>query len=188
MDMQKRYTRLHRILHWTIALSMTVLLITGFLRMNWMSRRTIVSAIEKGTGPDSTLAKQQVTVIVKGIMKPMWQWHEYAAYLILSLFTIRIIYMLVKGIRFPNPFRKSLPLKERIQGSAYLFFYLFAAMATITGFYLKWGSGRWNEQMEAAHKWGLYWFPVFILIHMAGVLIGEFTNRKGVVSDMISGK
>ena len=41
----KKYTATHRIIHWVIAISMFVLLATGFLRMYWMGRKTISAAI-----------------------------------------------------------------------------------------------------------------------------------------------
>ena len=41
----KKFTTLHRLIHWLIAVSMLVLFATGFLRMYWMSKKTITAAI-----------------------------------------------------------------------------------------------------------------------------------------------
>jgi len=95
--------------------------------------------------------------------------------------------MIVKGIKFPNPFLKNQSAKERLQGFTYLLFYLFVTVSIVTGFYLKWIEDEWKEQMETVHKWAIYWFPIFILLHFAGILIGELTSKKGIVSKMIGG-
>ncbi len=96
--------------------------------------------------------------------------------------------MLVKGIKFPDPLKKSQSVKERMQGFIYVIFYLFIAVSIVTGFYLKWVDGQWKEPMEAVHKWAIYWFPIFILLHFGGIVIGELTNKKGIVSKMIGGE
>ncbi|WP_419870464.1 cytochrome b/b6 domain-containing protein [Chryseobacterium sp. CT-SW4] len=182
---QKTFTAIHRILHWLIAVLMTVLFITGFLRMKWMGKRTILSAIEQHA-PDVVTQEQKLS-IAKTILSPMWHWHEWAAYGILVVFGIRIIYMILKGIRFPNPFQKGIPTKERLQGLIYIVFYIFIAVFVITGFYLKWGDGSLKKPMETVHKWALYVFPIFIVIHLLGIAIAELGSKKGIVSRMLGG-
>src|SRR5690606_6430749 len=111
----KIFTLLHRGLHWGTALLMTVLFITGFLRINLMGKKAILGAIEKNMqGID--LTNEQTIVTVKSILDPMWQWHVYAAYVFFVIIAVRIIYMLVKGIRFPNPFSANTSAKEKFQG------------------------------------------------------------------------
>ncbi|MEZ4890895.1 MAG: cytochrome b/b6 domain-containing protein [Crocinitomicaceae bacterium] len=63
----------------------------------------------------------------------MWQWHEVMANVMLFLFLARIIYMLASGIRFPNPFKKSISIKERLQGLVYIYFYVFVFISIVTG-------------------------------------------------------
>ena len=81
-----------------------------------------VAVIESKT---SAIPKEQMTDIAKTILEPMWQWHEVFAYIMIFAFVARIIYMLAGGIRFPNPFKSNQPLKERLQGFTYVYFYLF---------------------------------------------------------------
>ncbi|HLT33365.1 MAG TPA: cytochrome b/b6 domain-containing protein [Aquaticitalea sp.] len=183
---QDRFTVIHRALHWSIAILMLILFITGFLRMYWMNKNHIVSIIENET-QQVPLSKEQMVGIATSIREPMWQWHDYAAYIVLFIFLTKVIYMIVKGIKFPNPFLKNQSTKERLQGFTYLLFYLFIAVSIITGFYLKWIDGDWKEPMEAVHKWAIYWFPIFILLHFSGILLGELTDKKGIASKMIGG-
>ncbi|MGV3704785.1 MAG: cytochrome b/b6 domain-containing protein [Arcticibacter sp.] len=180
-----RFTITHRILHWSMGLLMVVLFCTGFLRMNWMGRKQITGIIEQHA--PGLMTREQMGTIVKDILRPMWQWHEYAAYAIVVVFSVRVVYMLVKGIRFPNCFARDLSIKERLQGTSYVLFYLFVAISTITGFYLKWIEGSWKEHLEALHKLAIYWFPVFMLIHIGGVVISELKGKKGIASRMIGG-
>lgn len=41
--------------------------------------------------------------------------------------------------------------------------------------------------MEGIHVLGIYYLIAFIVIHLAGVFIGEFTNQKGIISRIVSG-
>jgi cytochrome b561 len=187
MTQKKQFAATHRILHWLIALLMFVLFITGFLRMKWMGRKAIANAVEKGL-PDAELTKQQLSGLTKNIMNPMWEWHEIAANIFFFVIAARIIYMIAKGIKFPNPLSKTASGKERSQGIIYILFYLFLIISSITGAYLEWGSdGALKDTMETIHKWGIYGFPIFIAFHFIGIAIGELTDKKGVTSKMIGG-
>lgn len=118
----------------------------------------------------------------------MWQWHKIFAYVMLFAFLMRIIYMLTKGIRFPNPFKLNQPLKERFQGLTYVYFYVFVLISAVTGICLEnTFFPEWKKTIEAVHKWGIYWFPIFIFFHIVGIMIAEFTNKKGITSKMIGG-
>lgn len=71
--------------------------------------------------------------------------------------------MLVKGIRFPNPFKSSQTIKERMQGFTYVYFYLFVFISVFTGICIEKDLlSAYHENIEAIHKWGIYWFPIFV--------------------------
>lgn len=183
--MQRKFTVFHRLLHWIMAFAMPVLFITGFLRMYWMGKDNIIPVLEKQV---SGISKEQVSEVVKGIREPMWEWHELFAHIMIFSFLARIIYMLVKGIRFPNPFLKVQSLKERLQGLTYVYFYLFVMISAATGICIEKGFfSQWKESIESVHKWGLYWFPIFVVLHLLGVFIAETTDKKGITSKMIGG-
>ncbi|HLV91898.1 MAG TPA: cytochrome b/b6 domain-containing protein [Aequorivita sp.] len=186
MESKQKFTPLHRFLHWTIAVAMTMLLITGFLRLFWMNKHHMASIIGSKT---QVLGEEEMIVIAKAIREPMWEWHIIFAYVMIFTFLIRIIYMVFKGIKFPNPFSTKLPVKERLQGSIYLFFYAFALISIVTGVSLKQGFfPELKDPIETVHKLGIYWFPIFIVLHIVGIVIAEYTNKKGISSEMISGK
>lgn len=187
MEENKKFTVLHRILHWSIALIMPVLFITGFLRMYWLNKNGMVAVIESKTIA-SPLSKDVMTDIAKTIREPMWEWHEVFANIMVFAFIARIIYMIVKGIRFPNPFNKNLALKEKLQGFIYIYFYVFVFISAFTGICIQRAFFTdYGEQIEMVHKWGLYWFPIFIVLHLAGIAFAENTTKRGITSKMIGG-
>lgn len=185
MEATPKFTILHRALHWIMALALPVLFITGFLRMYWMNKHHIVEVIASKT---DLLSEEIMVDIAKTIRAPMWEWHVIFAQVIIAAFVIRIGYMIFKGIRFPNPFKRKLVLKERIQGSLYIFFYLFVFLSAFTGVSMRLDLfPELKHSIETVHKLGLYWFPIFVLLHLIGVLIAELTDKKGIVSKMIGG-
>src|SRR5690606_41857877 len=110
--LQNKFTASHRILHWSIALLMSVLFFTGFLRMYWMNKKAIISAIDTTLNNQNiALEKDQLVPIAKSIQAPMREWHELAAYIMAVAFILRLIYLSLKGIQFPNPVAGILLLK-----------------------------------------------------------------------------
>lgn len=185
MKSPQKFTIFHRILHWLMAFAMPVLFITGFLRMYWMNKNEITGIIASKT---SAIPKELMTDIAKTIREPMWQWHEIFANVMIVAFLARILYMLTKGIRFPNPFKSNQPFKERLQGFTYVYFYLFVFIAAITGICIeKEFFTQWKDGIETVHKWGVYAFPIFIVFHLGGIAIAEFSSKKGIASKMIGG-
>lgn len=186
MKTENKFTPLHRNLHWLTALGITVLFLTGFLRMTWMDKHKVADIIASKT---DALSQEQMISIAKAIREPMWEWHVIFAYLVFAAIAIRLVYMAVKGIRFPNPFDSKNPMKERIQGFAYVYFYFITVAAALTGICLKFGIfDQFHGQIEGVHKWGLYLYPIFFLIHFVGIAIGEHGSKRGVVSKMIGGE
>lgn len=186
----KKYTILHRLLHWIFATGILILFTTGFLRIVWMSKTVLSEAVNKnGEIKKLNLDKQSLRTIVHSIQDPMFQWHVYAAYIITFAFIVRIIYMIAKGIKFPNPLSKNTLNKDRFQGFIYVGFYLMIAVQIITGGILKFeiGSESLADLAETTHKLAIYWMPIFIILHLSGIAISENSDRKGIASKMIGG-
>ncbi len=187
----KKFTTLHRIIHWLIAVSMLVLFATGFLRMYWMSKKTITAAISAElTKNNIQLPKENVVNIAKSIINPMFDWHINFAYVLVLAYILRVIYLLVKGVKYPNPFSKSSTGKEKLQGTVYSIFYVLLAVQILTGFALMWelASEEVLDKAEEIHKFAVYWLPVFVLLHFTGITAAELTSKKGITSKMIGGE
>lgn len=185
---KQHYTILHRSLHWVIAFSMIVLFTTGFMRMFWIEK-DFISSILATELPDIEFTRTQLKAIVGKIREPMWKWHELFAKIMFVAFTARIIYMLRKGIKFPNPFSNKFALKERLQGLTYLLFYLLVFVSIVTGICIEYDLlDQWHDAIESTHKFGSYWFPAFAILHFTGLAISEISDKKQLIAKMIYGK
>ncbi len=187
MKTTQKFTLFHRFLHWIIALALPLLFITGFLRMFWMNKNGMVALMESKT-TTTPLPKELMSDIASSIRQPMWEWHEIFANVMIVAFIARILYMIFKGIRFPNPFNARLILKERLQSFVYLYFYVFVFISAFTGICIQKGYlNVYEDLIESVHKWGLYWFPIFIVLHLLGIVVAEYSTKKGIASKMIGG-
>ena len=120
-----KYSRIYRIIHWAIAISFLLLLVTMFLRLTWMNKNNVADIIHTYlVGTDQTLSQDQLIVLAKKIRQPMWNWHIYIGYVLVGLFSIRLSLPLFGKIKFQNPFAKDLSIKEKFQKWTYIIFYV----------------------------------------------------------------
>lgn len=185
MKIQDRFTPLHRILHWIMAIAMPVLFITGFLRIFWINEDRMAAAL---TAKTQLISQEDITIFTEGILAPIWQWHIVFAHVMIFAFLVRILYMISRGIRFPNPFADRTSVKERLQGMTYIYFYAFVLVSVVSGIIIKKDFLPENiEQVKSIHKLSLFWFPIFIVLHLAGIIWAEFSDQNGITSKMIAG-
>ena len=77
---------------------------------------------------------------------------------------------------------------ERLQGFIYIYFYVFVFISVVTGVCIEKGFfPDWKADIETVHKLGIYWFPIFVLLHLTGIIIAELSTKKGITSKMIGG-
>ena len=183
-----KYSKIYRIMHWAIAVSFLLLLITIFLRLTWMNKNNVAAIIQDYlSGTDQALSQDQLIVLAKKIRQPMWNWHIYIGYVLTGLFSLRFILPLFGHMKFQNPFVKNLSIKEKFQKWSYLIFYLCVVISLVTGLIIEFGPKELKVPMEEIHVLGIYYLVGFIVIHLAGVFVAEFTNQKGIISRIVSG-
>lgn len=183
------YSRIYRIIHWTVAITFLLLLVTIFLRLTWMNKYHVAEIIQEYLkGTDQTLSQDQVIALAKKIRKPMWDWHIYLGYVLVGLFSIRTLVPLFGEMKFPNPFTKNLSLKSKFQKWTYIVFYFCVLISLITGLLIELGPKDWKKPLEEIHVLGVYYLVAFIVIHFAGVLMAEFTNDNGIISRIVGDK
>ncbi len=183
-----KYSKIYRIIHWAIAVSFLLLLITIFLRLTWMNKYNVATIIQDYlSGTDLVLTQDQLIVLAKKIRQPMWDWHIYIGYVLVGLFSIRFILPAFGHMRIQNPITKNLSIKERFQKWAYIIFYICVATSLVTGLIIELGPKEFKKPMEEIHVLGIYYLIGFIVIHISGVLVAEFTVHKGIVSRIVSG-
>lgn len=187
----KQYSALYRILHWAIALSFLLLLITVFLRLTWMNKYTMANIMGDylQNNTDVHLSHDQLILMAKKVRINMWVWHFYLGYVLTGLLFIRLILPFFGQVKFQNPLERNLTKVMRFQRWMYIAFYFSFIVVLITGFILLFGSRDipFRSTMKFLHKKALYFFVPFIVLHIGGVLYSEFTSKKGIISRIISG-
>jgi len=183
-----KYSKLYRIIHWAIAVSFLLLLITIFLRLTWMNKYNVAAIIQGYlSDTEQNLSQDQLITLAKKIRQPMWNWHIYIGYLLVGLFSIRFILPVFGPMKIQNPFSKNLSTKMKFQKWTYIIFYVCVIVSLTTGLIIELGPKELKKPMEEIHVLGIYYLVAFIAIHLAGVLIAEFTDQKGIISRIVSG-
>ena len=182
---EKKYTLPYRLLHWAIAFSMLFMLLTIFLRLNWMNKHNMADIMTAGLNElNISIGEDEAISIAKSIRKPMWNWHVYIGYVLAGLYLLRMILMLKEGWRFSFQGR----LKEKLKSWSYVLFYVLLASALSSGLIIEFGPREYKHTTEEFHELSLYWLVVFIVFHFVGLIIAERIDNKGVVNKMITGR
>lgn len=184
----KNYSAVYRFIHWSIAICMILLLITIFLRLTWMNKNNVAEIIQNYLSTtNQTLTQDQLILLAKKIRQPMWDWHIYLGYVLTGLFGFRFLIPIFGEMKYQNPFKKGLFLKEKFQNWIYLIFYGCVVISLSTGLLIKFGPKEFKNSMEEIHALSIYYLIAFIILHIGGVMWSEFTNQKGIISKIVSG-
>lgn len=182
------YSKIYRIIHWTIAIYIVLLLITLFLRLTWMNKNNVAEIIQSYLSSEGiSINHDQSISLAKQIRKPMWTWHIYIGYVLTALFSIRFLLPFIGRMKFQNPLEKGLTTKQKFQKLTYIIFYIGIALSLITGLIMEFGPKQLAEPAENIHVLALYYLIPFIVIHIIGVLVAEFTDQKGIIYSIIRG-
>lgn len=185
----RSYSIVYRIMHWAIAISMALLLLTIFLRLTWMNKEHVADIIQNYLSTtDQSLSREQLIVLAKQIRQPMWTWHIYLGYTLVGLYSIRLILPVLGQMKFRNPLKKNLPSKVKFQYWVYTVFYAGVSISLITGLIIELGPKGLKKATEEIHVLSIYYLLTFIALHIAGVLLAEFTNQQGIISKIVSGR
>jgi len=185
---ETKYSNLYRIIHWAIAIAFLLLSITIFLRLTWMNKYNVAAIIQNYlSGTDQVVSQEQLIDLAKKIRQPMWNWHIYIGYVLVGLFSIRFIIPAFGHMKIQNPFGNKLSAKMKFQKWTYIIFYLCVIVSLVTGLIIELGPKEYKKPMEEIHVLGIYYLIAFIGLHLAGVLIAEFTDQKGIISRIVSG-
>lgn len=185
------YTRAHRLLHWLIAFTFLFILLTVWLRMDWMNKDHIGKIITAGLeAQDVHISAQTAAAIGKSVRKPMWDMHVYAGYLLIALYLVRLLVMKMEGPVFSNPFSRGISAAERFKSAIYLVFYICLGASLLTGAYIKLAGKTYPgiyAVMKGVHVQSLYYALAFVLLHLGGLVLAELGSGKGIISRMVHG-
>lgn len=185
----RNYSLIYRIMHWAIAITMLLILFTIFLRLTWMNRDNMANIIKNYLSTtDKTLSEKEIMTLARQIRKPMWDWHIYLGYVLTGLYIIRISLPFFGQMKYSNPLRKELSGKLKFQFWVYIVFYLCLATSLFTGLMIEFGPESLEKPMEEIHVLSIYYLVTFLILHIGGVLLAEFTSDKGILSRIVSGE
>jgi cytochrome b561 len=187
--MQARtFDRTFRIMHWLLAILMFLLLVTIFLRLTWLEKFSVAEIINTYAADQQiNITQDQAVTLAKKIRKPMWQWHIWLGYAITAVYVLRMLLPLFGRMRFASPKQAGLDGKTRFQYWVYLVFYVLLGASLSTGLLIEFGPDAWHETVEELHVLSIYYFVAYMLLHIGGVLLAEFTSLPGLISRVISG-
>lgn len=185
----RNYTPIYRIIHWAIAFCMLFLLLTIFLRLTWMNKNNMAEIMQDYfADKDVSMSRDELIALAKKIRKPMWNWHIYTGYVLTGLFCIRLILPFFGQMKFSDPFNKQLSRHEKFRSWVYLVFYVCVFASLFTGLMIRFGPDTLHELMEEIHVLSIYYLIAFLVVHFTGILWAEFTDEKGIISRIVSGK
>ena len=184
----RNYSVVYRIMHWSIAICLTLMLITIFLRLTWLNKTNMAIIIQDYLATTSqSLSQEEAIILAKKIRKPMWDWHIYIGYALVGLYSLRLILPFFGQMKFTSPLNPALSVKEKFQYWVYIIFYLCIAVSLTTGLIIVLGPKNLKDSMEQIHVLSIYYLLSFIILHLGGIFIAELTNQKGLISKMVSG-
>ena len=186
--MTEAYSRWYRIFHWAIAITFVFLLLTIFLRLTWLNRDNTAAIIKDHLDRNGVeLPQDQLIVLAKQIREPMWKWHVYTGYVLVGLFTLRSFLWFSRRMKFPDPRNDGYTIKEKFQKWSYVIFYIGVVISLVTGLIIEFGPKSVKKSVESIHELSIYYLVPFVIVHIGGVLLAEFTDRKGIISRIVSG-
>ncbi len=202
----KKYSPAIRLWHWVNAIiisgSLLTVLINSTVLKPWVNAGLIAEKLkEQGI----IVTDEQTRSVAFALSDRVWAVHTYLGYALVILFIFRFAMELLGFadkalIRKINAGRRSFmsARKRRIAvknelfiKALYALFYLFILVMVVTGLALAFRDNfpaiRSMHFIKDVHECTMYLILGFIVIHLAGVFIGERKHHQGIVSEMING-
>ncbi len=189
----KKWSLSFRIWHWLHALVVLSLLGTVFLRktfLSWRANSEILAA--KLSGMDIEVSSEQAAILAKAVRAPMWEWHILLGYALAVLILARAALFFTQSGRqnFIDISRSS--LHKKMVRIGYIGIYAVLVFMALSGLLLTFSEemGLLKETVHTIKElhesvFNAVW--IFVLLHIAGVVVADNTNEKGISSDMING-
>ena len=189
----KKWSANFRIWHWVNALVVIGLLGTIFLRETFLNVKENTHIItEKLLTFGITLTPEQAKIVAKGIFAPMWNWHIYLGYVFAALVLYRIALFFTPSGKQSFCF-KELDLHHKAVSAGYIVIYaalfFMALSGLIINFYQELGLLKESAyDIKELHEAVYNVILIFVPLHVAGVIVADIRDEKGIISNMIHGK
>ncbi|MBN2768775.1 MAG: cytochrome b/b6 domain-containing protein [Campylobacterales bacterium] len=187
----KQWSLCFRVWHWLMAFVIFGLLATVLLRKTFLSWRANSELIvSKLSSFGMSITHDQAVSLAKAIRAPMWEWHIILGYILVALVVYRIILVFThSGIQNYTNFDTK-DLHQKAVSAVYLLFYGIIIIMSISGLLLTFNdklglSENFEHTIKELHEFLFNGIWIYTIIHIAGVIIAENKDEKGITSTMI---
>jgi cytochrome b561 len=181
-----------RIWHWMNAAIIFLLLLTVFLRNTFLNvRANKILILEKAHSFGLVLTDSQSADLAKVIRNQVWQWHPIIGFVAIGLLFFRF-FIFLKNKSSENISIESKPMMYKIIKKTHTLFYFVLGIMGVTGSLLYWEEALsltkgMSHNIQEVHEALLWFFVIFTITHIVGVIKAELTSDKGLISDMFNG-
>lgn len=189
----KKWSLNFRVWHWLHAVVVLGLLGTVLLRKTFLSwRANSEILLNKLSGMGIEVSTDQAAILAKAVRAPMWEWHIILGYALSFFILYRAALFFTDSGRLNYLDFRSASLYKKMVKISYIGFYGVIVFMALSGLalhfhqelgLLKETTGSIKELHEAVYNLVL----IFVVVHIAGVVVAESRDEKGLVSDMING-
>ena len=193
MMVSKKWNLSFRLWHWLHAAVILGLLGTVFLRKTFLGWRTNSEILmQKLASFQIDITAEQAKVLAKAIRAPMWEWHIWLGYALAALVVWRIALFFTQSGKRNYMALQEENLHKKAVKLGYLVLYVVIAFMAVSGlvihFYETLGLTKGTaHDIKELHELAYNVILIFVPLHIAGVVIADATEEKGIVSDMING-
>jgi cytochrome b561 len=187
-----KYSLAFRIWHWLNAIVVLGLLGTVFLRKTFLSWRTNSEILmTKLSEFGIEITTEQAVILAKAIRAGMWEWHIIFGYILAFLVIYRVILFFYDTT--PRESFGSLTLHKKAVQLLYYLFYATIAFMAVSGFLIHFYqdlglSKDAAHDIKEIHELVFNFIMYFTALHIAGVVVADIIDEKGLISSMINGE
>ncbi len=189
----KKWSLSFRLWHWAHALVVLGLLATVLLRKTFLSWRTNSEILAtKLSSMDIEVSSEQAALLAKAVRAPMWEWHIILGYALAALLLFRIGLFFTRSGRENFIDIKSSTLHKKMVKIGYIGIYVILGFMALSGlsihFYEELGLLKERaHDIKEIHELVFNAVWIFVTLHIAGVVIADATDERGIISNMING-
>ena len=170
-----------RIWHSLNGIAVIAALTTVALRKTFLSVKKTAPLIQAKLAKEGVvLTTEQARHAAQAVRDGMWEWHYRIGFMLVFLLAFRLFFG-----------RRAFPRFKSLREGAHTVYLIILGIMAATGvsmYYsglLKLGEGV-VDQIQEVHEFFLWFFPVFLVFHVAGVLLAERRGEKGLILSMVS--
>lgn len=188
----KKWSLSFRIWHWLNVVVLLGIFGTILLKETLFDKHESTAFImDKLTSFHVVVTNDQAKELARALFHNMWHWHVYLGYALGILLVYRIILFFTPSGK--RSFRFSeLDLHHKVVSLGYVVVYGALFIMVLSGLAIVFHEAlgitkETSESLEDFHGAVAYIILFFVPLHIAGVVIADSKDEKGIVSDMING-